>query len=69
MLLGTFVPTPQYVDRLVPSYYVTDALTSIFLRGAPLTSPAVLLDLAMVAATSIVVLIAGVLAFSRFGKS
>jgi len=69
MLLGTFVPAPQSVGGLVPSYYVTDALTSIFLRGAPLTSPAVLLDLAIVAAMSIAVLIAGVLAFSRFGRS
>lgn len=69
MLLGTFVPAPQSVGSLVPSYYVTDALTSIFLRGAPLTSPAVLLDLAMVAVMSIAVLIAGVLAFSRFGKT
>jgi len=29
MLLGTFVPAPQLVGRLVPRYYVTDALTSI----------------------------------------
>jgi ABC-type multidrug transport system permease subunit len=69
MLLGTFIPALQSVGRFVPSYYVTDALTSIFLRSAPLTSPVVLLDLAVVAAMSVVILIAGVLAFSRFGKS
>jgi ABC-2 type transport system permease protein len=69
MLLGTFIPALQSVGRFVPSYYVTDALTSIFLRGAPLTSPVVLLDLAVVAAMSVAILIAGILAFSRFGKS
>jgi ABC-type multidrug transport system permease subunit len=69
MLLGTFVPAPQSVGRLVPSYYVTDALTSIFLRGAPLTSPTVIFDLAIVALISIAVLIVGVIAFSRFGRS
>jgi ABC-type multidrug transport system permease subunit len=68
MLLGTFVPAPQSVGRLVPSYYVTDALTSLFLRGAPLTSPVVLFDLAIVAAISIAVLIAGIIAFSKFGR-
>jgi ABC-type multidrug transport system permease subunit len=63
------VPVPQSGGRLVPSYYVTDALTSIFLRGAPLTSSAVLFDLAIVAAMSIAVLVVGVVAFSRFGRS
>jgi ABC-2 type transport system permease protein len=51
MFLGTFVGASlsgaaQEAGKFVPSYYVTDALTSLFLRGAALTSPTVLLDFA-----------------------
>lgn len=51
LFLGTFVGASlssamQTVSRLVPSYYVTDALTSLFLRGASITSPTIILDLA-----------------------
>jgi ABC-type multidrug transport system permease subunit len=51
MFLGTFVGfamsmSAQAAGRFVPSYYVTDALTSLLLRGAPATSPTVLLDAA-----------------------
>jgi hypothetical protein len=40
MFLGTFVgfamsPSAQAAGRFVPSYYVTDALTSLLLRGRP----------------------------------
>ena len=39
MFLGTFVGASlsgaaQIAGKVVPSYYVTDALTSVFLRGA-----------------------------------
>jgi ABC-type multidrug transport system permease subunit len=74
MFLGTFVgsalsATAQSVGRFVPSYYVTDALTSLFLRGAPVLSPAILIDLMVVSAISIVALLAGILLFRKYGKT
>ena len=55
LFLGTFVGASlsggaQIAGKFVPSYYVTDALTSLFLRGAALRSVTVLLDLAVVSA-------------------
>jgi ABC-2 type transport system permease protein len=74
MMLGTFVgsalsSTAQQVGRLVPSYYVTDALTSLWTRGAPLDSASVMLDIAIVIVVSLAVLSAGVLIFRRYGKA
>ena len=69
MFLGTFVPAPESVSRLVPTWYVTDALTSIFLRGAPVTSPTIIGDLLTVTAASIAIIVVGIATFRRFGKS
>jgi len=74
LFLGTFVGTAlssaaQAAGRFVPAYYVTDALTSLFTRGAASTSQAVITDLALVSASSLVVLLIGIQAFKRFGKS
>jgi len=74
MFLGTFVgsalsATAQSVGKFVPSYYVTDALTSLFLRGAPVSSPAILLDISVVSVVSIVTLFAGILLFRKHGKT
>jgi ABC-2 type transport system permease protein len=73
MFLGTFVgsalsPTAQAAGIIVPSYYVTDALTSLFTRGAPVTSPAVLTDLAVLSAASVAILIIGLQLFKRRAK-
>jgi ABC-type multidrug transport system permease subunit len=67
MFLGTFVPSTGGIGRFVPSYYVTDALTSLFLRGAPLSSPVILTDLLVVAAVGVVTMIVGIVVFHRFG--
>ena len=69
MFLGTFVPAPENIARFVPTWYVTDALTSILLRGAPVTSPSILLDVLTVSVASIAIMLAGVLLYRRFGKS
>jgi ABC-2 type transport system permease protein len=74
MMLGTFVgsalsSTAQQAGRLVPSYYVTDALTSLWTRGASLDSASVMLDLEIVIVVSLAVLAAGVLVFRRYGKA
>ena len=74
MFLGTFVgsalsSTAQSVGKFVPSYYVTDALTSLFLRGAPVSSPTILVDIAVVSAVSIATLLVGILLFRKYGKA
>lgn len=74
MFLGSFVSvglssSAQSIGRLVPSYYVTDALMSLLLRGAPVSSPAIVVDLAVVSVVSVVVLWVGVVLFKRFGNA
>jgi ABC-type multidrug transport system permease subunit len=74
MFLGTFVSVglsaiAKEAGKFVPSYYVTDALTSLFLRGAPVTSPAILLDISVVALYSVVVLILGIILYGKYGKT
>lgn len=71
LFLGTFVgaslsTSAQVVGRFVPSYYVTDALTSLFLRGAEITSPLVLLDMAILSLFSIGVLVVGIIIYARY---
>jgi ABC-2 type transport system permease protein len=68
MLLGTFVPASPGLAKFVPSYYVTDALTSLFLRGAPLTSPVIVMDLLIVAAVGLVTVVVGIAVFQRYGR-
>ena len=73
LFLGTFVgtalsPTAQAAGRFLPAYYVTDALTSLFTRGAAALSQTVLTDLAVVSASSVAILLAGALVFRRFGS-
>ncbi|MDG6905719.1 MAG: ABC transporter permease [Nitrososphaerota archaeon] len=72
MFLGTFVgsalsSTAQAAGRFVPAYYVTDALTSLFTRGASITSTVVLTDLAAVSVSSVVILAIGIFLFKKFG--
>jgi ABC-type multidrug transport system permease subunit len=74
MFLGTFVgsalsPSAQAAGKFVPSYYVTDALTSLFLRGAPVSSPTILLDLLVVSISSLLALLLGILLFRKYGKT
>jgi ABC-type multidrug transport system permease subunit len=74
MLLGTFVSVglsaiAKEAGRFVPGYYVTDALTSLFLRGAPVTSPTIVLDISVVTLYSVVVLILGIILYGKYGKT
>ncbi len=68
MFMGTFVPVPSEVGKFVPSYYFTDALTSLFLRGAPVTSSTVLLDMAVLVVISAGLFLAGTLLYRKFGN-
>ncbi len=74
MFLGTFVgaalsPGAQAAGKFVPSYYVTDALTSLFLRGALVSSSTILLDLSVVSISSVIALLSGILLFRKYGKT
>ncbi|MEM2929807.1 MAG: ABC transporter permease [Thermoproteota archaeon] len=71
LFLGTFVgmsftSAAQIAGRFVPSYYVTDALASLFLRGASILSPAILLDLAVICVFSGAVLAIGIFLYAKY---
>lgn len=73
LFLGTFVgaslsSSVQVASRFVPSYYVTDALTSLFLRGAAITSQTVLFDLMAVSASCAAILALGVTLYAKCYK-
>jgi ABC-2 type transport system permease protein len=73
MFLGTFIsgmlPSTEALGAFVPSHYATDALTSLFSRGAPITSPAVLFDIGILSVVSLAVLLLGIVLFKRSGKA
>jgi ABC-2 type transport system permease protein len=70
LFLGTFVgaqlsSAAQIAGKFVPSYYVTDALTSLFLRGAAITRPTILLDLALISLSCIAILVIGIVLYAK----
>ena len=69
MFLGSFVPVPDTIGQFVPAYYVTDALTSVLLRGASITSNTVIFDFLITLIVSIVVIGIGIILFAKRGKS
>jgi ABC-type multidrug transport system permease subunit len=74
LFLGTFVGASlssgaQVAGKFLPSYYVTDALTSLFLRGAALTSPTMLLDLAVVSVSCVAILAIGIVLYAKYYKT
>ena len=73
LFLGTFVGaslsgTAQVAGKFVPSYYVTHALTSLFLRGASITSRYVLVDLAVITASCVAILAIGIVLYAKYYK-
>jgi ABC-2 type transport system permease protein len=68
MLFGTFMPLgglTEVIGQAMPSNYVTHALTTLFLRGAPVGSSSIWTDLVIVLVVSIVMLVIGSLLFRR----
>jgi ABC-type Na+ efflux pump permease subunit len=70
MFLGTFVGAAlsgaaHSAGRFVPAYYVTDALTSLFTRGAAAASGTVMVDLFAVAGFSVAIMAIGIFLFNR----
>ncbi|MEM3714525.1 MAG: ABC transporter permease [Nitrososphaeria archaeon] len=73
LFLGTFVgaslsSASQIASKFVPSYYVTDALTSLFLREATITSPTILLDFAIVSISCVAILVVGIILYAKYYK-
>ncbi len=73
LFLGTFVSNSlsggaQIASNIVPSHYVTDALTSLFLRGASITSATVLIDFAVVCASCVGILAVGIVLYAKYYK-
>ncbi|MHA2385898.1 MAG: hypothetical protein ACXAEE_06780, partial [Candidatus Thorarchaeota archaeon] len=72
MFLGTFMPLgggAEIIAQTMPSNYVTEALTTLFLRGAPVTTLSIWTDLALVSVIGVVLLLIGIALFRRFGTS
>jgi ABC-2 type transport system permease protein len=73
LFLGTFVGASlsgggQVAGKFVPSYYVTNALTSLLLRGATITSPAILLDLLVISTSCTAILAVGIVLYAKYFK-
>jgi len=73
LFLGTFVgaslsSATQIACKFVPSYYVTDALTSLFLRGATIASPTILVDLFAVSSSCLLILALGIMLYAKYFK-
>lgn len=71
MFLGTFIPLGgaiQGAAAFVPSSYVTGALTTLFLRGASVTTLSLWIDLLVVTVVGVAVVILGIVLFGRLGR-
>jgi ABC-2 type transport system permease protein len=70
MFLGTFMSLgegAEVIARIMPSNYVTEALKTLFLRGALITTPSIWANLGIVSLIGVVVLLIGVVLFRRYG--
>ena len=70
MFFGTFMPlggATEIIAKFMPSKYITDALTTLFLRGAPITTPVIWFDLAIVSVVGVLLVALGIYLFERLG--
>ena len=70
MFFGTFMPlggATEIIAKFMPSNYITDALTTLFLRGAPITTPVIWFDLAVVSVVGFLLVAVGIVLFERLG--
>ena len=70
MFFGTFNVLPegiQSISRFLPSYYVTDAIKTIFSGESPFTI-GIIIYLGIVALMSTIIVIIGILLFKKYGK-
>ncbi len=70
MFFGTFMPLgggTEAIAQFMPSNYVTQSLTTLFLRGAPVTTPIIWINLGIVALAGVAVLLVGIVLFKKYG--
>jgi ABC-type multidrug transport system permease subunit len=70
MFFGTFLPmtdTTRPIAMFVPSYYATDAISSIY-SGMSLLSSNILIDFAVISAVSGIIIIIGIYMFKKLGN-
>jgi ABC-2 type transport system permease protein len=70
MFFGTFIPitdSTRLIAMILPSYYATDAIDSIY-SGASLLSSNILIDFAFISIVSVIIIIIGILLFKKFGN-
>ncbi|MFX1262225.1 MAG: ABC transporter permease [Promethearchaeota archaeon] len=70
MFLGTFMPLSggaEAIAQFMPSNYVTESLTTLFLRGASVTTLSIWTNLALVSVIGVALLLIGIALFRRFG--
>jgi ABC-2 type transport system permease protein len=70
MFFGTFMPitnTTRLIAMFLPSYYATDAISTIY-SGASLLSSNLLIDFAFVSIVSVIIVIIGILLFKKYGN-
>jgi ABC-2 type transport system permease protein len=71
MFLGTFMPlggATEMISKFIPANYVTNAITTLFLRGAPITTPVIWIDLAIVLGVGFLLVAIGIILFERYGS-
>ena len=69
MMLGSFIPgIPESLSRLVPTYYVTQTLTNVFIRGASVSSASSVQNLGLLGVYSLVVIVVGIVLYNRYGN-
>lgn len=69
MFLGSFIPvSSESVSKLVPTFYATETIKNLFLRGAETTSTSVQLSILILIFYALVVGGIGVFIFNKFGK-
>ncbi|MFX0008062.1 MAG: ABC transporter permease, partial [Candidatus Hermodarchaeota archaeon] len=70
MFFGTFIPltnTTRIIAMVLPSYYATDAISSIY-SGASLLSSNILIDFAFISIVSILIILVGIFVFKKYGN-
>jgi len=69
MMLDSFIPgIPESLSRLVPTYYVTQTLTNVFIRGASASSASSIQSLGLLGVYSLVVIVVGIVLYNRYGN-
>jgi ABC-type multidrug transport system permease subunit len=70
MFFGTFIPltnTTRIIAMALPSYYATDAISSIY-SGVSLLSSNIVIDFAFISIVSILIILVGIFVFKKYGN-